>query len=125
MSDNFLDVKQVELKTNLGRTKIYDYIKDGTFRAYRIGSKTVFSERQINNWMAGIMSQEFTPELSNTNLARNKPLENRGRKAIDRINAEYFKDHFSKDQLENIVENINDKMVKKQLTQVIEYMSVK
>lgn len=55
-SERLIDVKELSRLTTLQHTAIYERIKAGDFRPIKLGRKTVFSEREVQRWIADRIS---------------------------------------------------------------------
>ena len=51
-----MSVRDVITMTGVGRTTLYALIKTGAIRAHKIGRKTVFSTRDIREWVRTLPS---------------------------------------------------------------------
>lgn len=56
--DRLIDVKEISRLTTLQHTAIYERIKAGEFRAIKLGRKTVFAEREVQQWIADRISSK-------------------------------------------------------------------
>lgn len=56
-SNRLIDIPEVSYKIALKKTKIYELIKNGELHPIKIGSKTVFSEKEIQNWIAARVAE--------------------------------------------------------------------
>lgn len=57
LADRLIDLCEVMHLTSLKKTKIYELIKSGEIHSIKIGSKTVFSELEIQSWIAAYVAQ--------------------------------------------------------------------
>lgn len=48
----FIDVPETTHRTSLRKTKLYELINAGELRPIKLGRKTVFSEQEVNDWIA-------------------------------------------------------------------------
>ncbi|NCT56191.1 MAG: helix-turn-helix domain-containing protein [Legionella sp.] len=55
--DRLIDLSEVTHATTLKKTKIYQLIKNGEIHPIKLGSKTVFSELEIQNWVAARIAE--------------------------------------------------------------------
>lgn len=51
-SHRLIDLPELSRITTLRKTALYKLIKAGEFRPIKLGRKTVFSENEINDWVA-------------------------------------------------------------------------
>ncbi len=56
-SNRLIDIPEVSYKIALKKTKIYELIKNGELHPIKLGSKTVFSEEEIQNWIAARVAE--------------------------------------------------------------------
>jgi excisionase family DNA binding protein len=61
LANRLIDLPEVTRITTLKKTKIYELIKTGELNPIKIGSKTVFSETQIQNWIAERIATQYKP----------------------------------------------------------------
>lgn len=55
-TERLIDVKQLSHLTTLQHSAIYERIKAGEFRPIKLGRKTVFAEREVQQWIADRIS---------------------------------------------------------------------
>lgn len=57
MSDSLLRLNEVMRRTGLRKTSIYDRVARGTFPRFRkVGVATVWSEKEISQWIEGVLA---------------------------------------------------------------------
>lgn len=55
--NRFIDLPETSYQMAIKKTKIYELIKKGEIHPIKIGSKTVFSEQEIQDWIAARIAE--------------------------------------------------------------------
>lgn len=51
VTPRLIDLPEVMHRTSMCKSVVYQHIRTGEFTPYKNGRKTVFSEKQINDWI--------------------------------------------------------------------------
>jgi len=58
--DQYLTVKEVQEKLNIGRTKIYELVNQPDFPKVKMGKKILIPETELNNFMRRYLYKKYT-----------------------------------------------------------------